>query len=841
MVQYWDEVGAYLDFTNPDTIDWWKARVKDALLKYGIAATWNDNNEFEIWSPDAIARGFGKAFPALQAKVLQTHLMMQASHSAQREHSPGRRPFLVTRSGGVGMHRYVQTWSGDNYTSWETLRFNLKMGLGLAMSGVSNSGHDIGGFSGPAPGPELFARWVAFGIFLPRFSIHSWNDDGTVNEPWMYPEVTQHVADLIKLRYRLIPYLYELLWQSHNAYEPVLRPLFGEFPHDPRCLADGDDMMLGSSMLVAPVVDAGQSTRDVYLPAGTRWVSYWSGEAFDGGQSVTLPAPFEKPVFLLREGSVVPLNIAEQHFGRPADERAFIAVPARRRGHRARHLRRGRRRKRSVAQRRTGPLERHRHGRCAHVARVCRTRRMDTAAAGASPRFRADGRHPSGRMHERLACRRSQRRRLALPDDFPVPLNTRTRNTGLTDGISLAIQSGDQSSMNAFKRARTPAFVLWCLPLAGAAISTGASAQSSVTLYGVVDNALTYVSNQKGHSNVYMSQGNLQASKFGLLGSEDLGGGTKAIFRLESGFNSLTGAQSSAGYMFNRQAYVGLSNEHYGTVTLGRQYTPYFQMVGALGPTGVLTGATGAHPGDLDALDTTLRLNNSIVYLSPTISGLQMSAQYGLGGTPGSVANGSHFSAALRYDYKPFAIAAGYVKLKDIATSAALGSFAINSPVNNGYATARSAQLFAAAARYSWQDLMVGINYSNVQYAPGHDSLFASEAVFNTYGLISTYRTTPSVMVGGGYSNTQASKANGITDPARYHQISLEQTYNLSSRTTVYLLEAYQHASGKTLVSTGTGVTEITDAVAVVGDSQNTTPSSGPSQVVRMVGLRHAF
>ncbi|MFM0081978.1 glycoside hydrolase family 31 protein [Paraburkholderia sediminicola] len=326
-VQFWDEVGAYLDFTNPATIDWWKARVKDSLLKHGIAATWNDNNEFEIWAPDAIAQGFGQPYPAREAKVLQTQLMMRASHDAQREYAPDRRPFLVSRSGGVGMQRYVQTWSGDNYTSWETLRFNLKMGLGLAMSGVSNSGHDIGGFSGPAPGPELFVRWVAFGIFLPRFSIHSWNDDGTVNEPWMYPEVTQHVAALIKLRYRLIPYLYELLWQSHSAYEPVLRPMFAEFPHDPRCLVDGDDMMLGSSMLVAPVVEADQSTRDVYLPTGARWASYWSGEVFEGGQTVTLPAPFEQPVTLLREGCVIPLNIAEQHFGRPADERAFIAVP----------------------------------------------------------------------------------------------------------------------------------------------------------------------------------------------------------------------------------------------------------------------------------------------------------------------------------------------------------------------------------------------------------------------------------------------------------------------------------------------------------------------------------
>ncbi|MXN76684.1 alpha-glucosidase [Burkholderia sp. 4701] len=326
-VQFWDEVGAYLDFTNPATIDWWKSRVKDSLLRHGIAATWNDNNEFEIWSPDAIAHGFGQPFPAREAKVLQTLLMMRASRDAQREHAPGMRPFLVSRSGGVGMHRYVQTWSGDNTTSWETLRYNLKMGLGLAMSGVSNSGHDIGGFAGPAPEPELLVRWVEFGIFLPRFSIHSWNDDGTVNEPWMYPDVTGEIAGLIKLRYRLIPYLYELLWQSHSAYEPVLRPMFAEFPQDPQCLADGDDMMLGTSLLVAPVVEKGQPVRQVYLPANTRWVSYWSGETFDGGRTVTFPAPFGQPVMLLREGAVLPLNVAEQHFGRPADERAFIVVP----------------------------------------------------------------------------------------------------------------------------------------------------------------------------------------------------------------------------------------------------------------------------------------------------------------------------------------------------------------------------------------------------------------------------------------------------------------------------------------------------------------------------------
>ncbi|WP_162069442.1 porin [Burkholderia sp. THE68] len=394
--------------------------------------------------------------------------------------------------------------------------------------------------------------------------------------------------------------------------------------------------------------------------------------------------------------------------------------------------------------------------------------------------------------------------------------------------------------MKSLNRARTRACVLTSFTLATGALCGMASAQSSVTLYGVVDNAFAYVSDQRGHSNIYMSQGNLQASKFGLVGNEDLGDGTKAIFRLESGFNSLTGAQSSAGTIFNRQAYMGLSNDRYGTLTLGRQYTPYFSMVGALGPTGVLTGATGAHPGDVDALDTTLRFNNAVTYASPVIAGLAFSAQYGLGGVPGSIASGSNFSAALRYDYTPVSIAAGYVKLKDIATSPALGSYAINSPVNNGYASAQSAQLIAAAARYAYHDLMVGLNYSNVQYAPGSHSLFADEAVFNSYGVVATYRFTPAVNVAAGYSYTRASKANGIADPAQYHQVSFEETYSVSARTTFYALQAYQHARGKSLVAAGGGLT-IANAVAVVGDSQNASPSSGPSQFVAMVGLRHAF
>ncbi|WP_409937523.1 porin [Paraburkholderia sp. BCC1885] len=373
---------------------------------------------------------------------------------------------------------------------------------------------------------------------------------------------------------------------------------------------------------------------------------------------------------------------------------------------------------------------------------------------------------------------------------------------------------------------------------ASASAPMTAHAQSAVTLYGDVDNAINYTSNQKGKHNFYLSQGELNASKFGLLGSEDLGGGLKTIFRLESGFNSLTGAQSSAGVEFNRQAYVGLSDQQFGTLTIGRQYTPYFNFVGALGPTGYLTGATGAHPGDLDALDTTLRFNNSLTYTSPVLSGLQASAQYGLGGVAGNFTHGNTLSAALTYAVANFRAAVGYVRLADLATSNALATVADNSPVNVAYATAHTNQMIAAAAQYKSGNFMVGANYSNVLYRPGAGSTFRDTAVFNTYGVISTYQVTPAINVAAGYSYTRASESNGIADSARYNQFSLEQSYSMTKRTAIYFLEGYQHASGKAIAANGTS---IVDAVAVVGDGQNTTPSSGGSQFVGSVGLRHFF
>jgi alpha-glucosidase len=221
------------------------------------------------------------------------------------------------------MQRYAQTWSGDNATAWETLRYNIRMGLGLALSGVSNSGHDIGGFSGPPPDQDLFVRWVEAGVFMPRFSIHSWNDDSSANEPWMHPEATPIVRDLIKLRYQLLPYHYDLMWRHHCAFEPIVRPTFYEFDEDRACFEDCDELMLGPSLLVASVVSPRSDARRLRLPKGAAWRNFWSGERYEGGAWIEVAAPWGQPPLFVREGAAIAMNIAEQSFARRADVRAF--------------------------------------------------------------------------------------------------------------------------------------------------------------------------------------------------------------------------------------------------------------------------------------------------------------------------------------------------------------------------------------------------------------------------------------------------------------------------------------------------------------------------------------
>ncbi|NIE83085.1 MULTISPECIES: porin [unclassified Burkholderia] len=382
-----------------------------------------------------------------------------------------------------------------------------------------------------------------------------------------------------------------------------------------------------------------------------------------------------------------------------------------------------------------------------------------------------------------------------------------------------------------------------------------AHAQSSVTLYGIVDTGIGWQSSQAalgatagGKSVVKMVNGIWAGSRFGLKGSEDLGGGLKAIFQLEEGFNSATGAQSVSGLMFNRQAYVGLQDARLGAFTAGRQYTAYYTLLSPYSPTTWLTGAYGAHPGDIDSLDTTYRVNNSLVYMSPTYYGFTFGGSYAFGGTPGSVNNGSTWSVGARYAVGPAGIAVGFMRLNNSTVNG--GAWGANSTasnggaepsvsgINNGYQLAAAQQRLAVTGGWTFNSQWdVTASYSNVQYIPGSGSKFANTAIFNTAGAVLHFKPTPALDLAAGYSYTRATLANGVQHAAYYHQFNLSQYYNLSKRTGLYLLEAYQRAGGQTLALGGS----IINATADIGDGQNSAPSSSRSQVAVGAGIITRF
>ena len=390
-------------------------------------------------------------------------------------------------------------------------------------------------------------------------------------------------------------------------------------------------------------------------------------------------------------------------------------------------------------------------------------------------------------------------------------------------------------------------------------VALGAHAQSSVTLYGIVDTGLGWQNSSTslssgakpspgGHSVVKMINGIWAGSRFGLKGSEDLGGGTKAIFTLEEGFNSATGAESTSGLMFSRQAWVGMTNTQFGTLTAGRQYTSYYTLLSPYSPTTWLTGAYGAHPGDIDSLDTLYRANNSLVYTSPSFGGLTVSGSYSLGGNAGSFAAGQVWSVAAQYLNGPVGIAAGIQRIDNAATVAnpAWNSAMSNngaqtaiSAINNGFSSAAKQQRVAVTGGYAFTSTLdMSFAYSNVQYSAGQASLFQGTQIWNTGGAVLHWKPISVLDLAAGYSYTRATSSNGISNTASYNQFNLSQYYTLSKRTGLYALEGYQRANGQTLA--GNGKT-IIDATASLGDAQNGAPASSRSQVAVGVGIITKF
>jgi alpha-glucosidase len=308
---FWDGEGSHLDFTHPKAIDWWQKNLQVQVLDYGIDVGWNDNNEYAILDEHAQSAGFGSTIPMHRSRPLHALLMTRATFEAQQSHratvGKNEPTFTVTRAGSPGLQRYAQTWSGDNTTSWRTLRWNIRTGLQMSLSGMFNVGHDVGGFYGPIPEPELFVRWVQASCLNPRMVMNSWKEGGISNVPWMHPEVTQEVIRAIGLRYTLMPTLWALFERASQHHEPIIRPTFYDFPDDEQCYVDCDEFMVGNNLLVAPVVESGMTERSIYLPKlatpDAAWYDFETGERYAAGQAHTVPTPLSKLPLFVRSGA----------------------------------------------------------------------------------------------------------------------------------------------------------------------------------------------------------------------------------------------------------------------------------------------------------------------------------------------------------------------------------------------------------------------------------------------------------------------------------------------------------------------------------------------------------
>ncbi|MBD2251333.1 glycoside hydrolase family 31 protein [Nostoc parmelioides] len=319
----WPDKAVFPDFLRPEVRDWWGSWHK-SLISMGVAGIWNDMNE-----PALDDRPFGDpgnkiSFPldAPQGPAdemsnhAETHnlyglMMAQASFQAMQKLRPVERSFILTRSGYAGIQRWSAVWTGDNQSLWEHLEMSLAMLCNLGLSGVAFVGADIGGFAGNATA-ELFARWMQVGMLYPLMRGHSALSTAR-HEPWVFGDRTEKICrEYIQLRYQLLPYIYTLFWEAATTGAPILRPLLYHFPSDRQTFNMADQVMLGASLLAAPIYRPGVEYRAVYLPEGC-WYDWWTGEAFTGPTHILAHAPLERMPLYVRAGAIIPMAPVMQY------------------------------------------------------------------------------------------------------------------------------------------------------------------------------------------------------------------------------------------------------------------------------------------------------------------------------------------------------------------------------------------------------------------------------------------------------------------------------------------------------------------------------------------------
>ena len=327
----WPQSAAFPDFTDQKAREWFGARYK-VNVDQGIAGFWNDMNEPGVFMNDKMekpevlhhpAKTFAYDTPHVGDGLPDTHRryhnifgmqMARSTFEGVKKLAPEKRPFVLTRAGFAGIQRYSAVWTGDNYASWDHLALSIPMLTNLSISGVPFVGCDVGGFN-DRPSGELYARWLQAAALTPFLRSHSVGWAGN-KEPWEYgDEFTKINRETVELRYKFLPYLYTLFREHELTGAPVMRPLWYEFPVDRQTYLINDEYMVGSDVLVAPVVKEGMTSREIYLPVGAEWIDWWTGKKYAGGKLPGFKAPLDRLPIFVRVGSVIPTQSVIQHTG----------------------------------------------------------------------------------------------------------------------------------------------------------------------------------------------------------------------------------------------------------------------------------------------------------------------------------------------------------------------------------------------------------------------------------------------------------------------------------------------------------------------------------------------
>jgi alpha-glucosidase len=303
--QVWPGNTAFPDFATQEAREWW-GELNAAHVESGLAGIWNDMNEPATGNIDPRAMRFNRGRDSHERYHNQYALLMaMGTTQGLLAAMPDRRTFVLSRAGFAGIQRYAANWMGDNLSRWDHLWVSIPMGTGLGLSGQAFVGADIGGFSGNS-NAELYLRWMQYGALTPFCRNHS--EIGNVDQyAWAWGDVVQAIVrEALQLRYRLMPYIYAAFLTASETGAPVQRPLVFDHQDDPLVRDLDDEYLFGRDLLVAPVLEAGQTSRQVYLPEGD-WYDWHSRVRYTGPSFIQVPTPMEQIPVFARGGAVVPL------------------------------------------------------------------------------------------------------------------------------------------------------------------------------------------------------------------------------------------------------------------------------------------------------------------------------------------------------------------------------------------------------------------------------------------------------------------------------------------------------------------------------------------------------